>query len=319
MENTNNSNDYDSPWKEALEHYFPQFMALLFPQAHAQINWEKPHEFLDKELQQIVRDAESGRSYTDKLVKVVTLNDETLWVLIHIEIQGKADAQFNHRMYRYHYRLHDRYPEQALANFAVLTNQKPSERLGHYQHDCWQTELSFRFPVIYLQHWQDRQDELEAHPNLFAVVILAQLMAHQTTHDDLTRKDSKFRLIRSLYQRRYDRQDILELFRYIDWMLQLPETLEQQLIQDIEQIEQEEQMTYVTAIERFAEKRGEARGEARGKIKGEAQTLHKQLRLKFNDLPDWVEEKINQADKAQLDQWVERILFVNSLDDLFKP
>ncbi len=51
----------------------------------------------------------------------------------------------------------------------------------------------------------------------------------------------------------------------------------------------------------------------------EAQTLHKQLRLKFNDLPDWVKPKINQADKAQLDHWVERILFVNSLDELFKP
>ncbi len=61
------------------------------------------------------------------------------------------------------------------------------------------------------------------------------------------------------------------------------------------------------------------KGEARGEIKGEAQTLHKQLRLKFKDLPDWVTQKINQADKAQLDQWVERILFVNSLDELFKP
>lgn len=102
-------------------------------------------------------------------------------------------------------------------------------------------------------------------------------------------------------------------------MLQLPEVLEKQLIQDIEQIEQEEHMTYVTALERYAEKRGLEIGKAMGEAQGEAQTLHKQLRLKFNDLPDWVEEKINQADKAQLDQWVERILFINSLDDLFRP
>ncbi len=164
MENTNNSNDYDSPWKEALEHYFPQFMALLFPEVHAQIDWAKPHEFLDKELQQIVRDAESGRSYTDKLVKVYTLTNETLWVLIHIEIQGKADLQFNRRMFRYYYRLVDSYPAQAIASFAVLTNQRQTEKLGYYQQHFWQTELDFRFPVVNLQQWSNKLEELEKNP-----------------------------------------------------------------------------------------------------------------------------------------------------------
>ena len=26
---------YDSPWKEAIEHYFPEFMAFYFPDAYA--------------------------------------------------------------------------------------------------------------------------------------------------------------------------------------------------------------------------------------------------------------------------------------------
>ena len=62
--------DYDSPWKEALERYFPQFLAFLFPQIHAEIDWGRGWEFLDKELQQVVRDAELGRRLVDKLVKV---------------------------------------------------------------------------------------------------------------------------------------------------------------------------------------------------------------------------------------------------------
>lgn len=61
------------------------------------------------------------------------------------------------------------------------------------------------------------------------------------------------------------------------------------------------------------------KGEARGEARGEAATLLKQMQLKFGDIPSWAEEKINQADKPQLDQWVERILFVNSLDELFNP
>ena len=27
------SDDYDSPWKDAVEHYFPEFMAFYFPDA----------------------------------------------------------------------------------------------------------------------------------------------------------------------------------------------------------------------------------------------------------------------------------------------
>ncbi len=46
--------------------------------------------------------------------------------------------------------------------------------------------------------------------------------------------------------------------------------------------------------------------------------LLRQIQLKFGGHPVWVEEKINQADKAQLDQWVERILFVDTLEQLFK-
>ena len=33
--------DQDSPWKEALEHYLEQAMALLFPHLHERIDWSK--------------------------------------------------------------------------------------------------------------------------------------------------------------------------------------------------------------------------------------------------------------------------------------
>ncbi|WP_295390063.1 hypothetical protein [uncultured Thiodictyon sp.] len=40
------SSDRDSPWKEALERYFPDFLALLFPHIHAEIDWTRGHSFL---------------------------------------------------------------------------------------------------------------------------------------------------------------------------------------------------------------------------------------------------------------------------------
>jgi hypothetical protein len=66
------STDYDSPWKEALDACFEPFLALLFPEVHVQIDWSRGYESLDKEFQQVVREAEVGRRYVDKLVKVWT-------------------------------------------------------------------------------------------------------------------------------------------------------------------------------------------------------------------------------------------------------
>jgi len=57
--------DYDSPWKDALEHAFPEFMAFFFPEAHADIDWSRGYESLDTELQQIVRDAPLGTRLAD--------------------------------------------------------------------------------------------------------------------------------------------------------------------------------------------------------------------------------------------------------------
>ena len=65
------SDDYDSPWKEALERYLPEFLALLFPHAHAGIDWSQGYAFLDKELQQVVRDAALGRRLADKLFRFI--------------------------------------------------------------------------------------------------------------------------------------------------------------------------------------------------------------------------------------------------------
>ena len=52
--------DYDSPWKEILERYFQEFMTFFFPAIAADIDWDADYEFLDKELQQVARDAEPG-------------------------------------------------------------------------------------------------------------------------------------------------------------------------------------------------------------------------------------------------------------------
>ena len=189
------NDDYDSPWKEALERYFPEFLALLFPWVHAAIDWSRGYEFLDKELQQVVRDAELGRRYADKLVKVHTRDGAETWVLVHVEVQGAAEAGFAQRMYVYNYRLFDRY-QADIASLAVLADDSASFRPSQYRRGRWGCELEFRFPVEKLLDWHPRWTELEASTNPFALVVMAHLKT-QEIKDGVTRKGWKTRRIRS--------------------------------------------------------------------------------------------------------------------------
>jgi len=107
MEQSNQ--DYDSPWKDILETYFRQFLAFFFPLIEKDLNWEKGYEFLDKEFQSIVKEAEIGRRYLDKLIRVWRKNDLETWLLI----------DFSERMYVYNYRTYDRY-RRPVASLAVF-------------------------------------------------------------------------------------------------------------------------------------------------------------------------------------------------------
>jgi uncharacterized protein Smg (DUF494 family) len=67
-----------------------------------------------------------------------------------------------------------------------------------------------------------------------------------------SRREWKFRLTRQLYEQGYERQDILNLFKFLDWLMELPQDLKQAFRTELEQYEQERQMPYITSIEQMA-------------------------------------------------------------------
>ena len=84
--------DWDSPWKEALRHFLERFLAFFFPDIHKAIDWKRGYEDLEKEFQQIVREAAAGKVFADKLFKVWLKDGAESWLLIHVEIQGEESV-----------------------------------------------------------------------------------------------------------------------------------------------------------------------------------------------------------------------------------
>src|SRR5690606_27660989 len=186
--------DYDSPWKEAVEVMLPEFMAFYFPDAAAHIDWQQPHRFLDQELQQIMPEAESGKRVVDKLAEVMLLNGDSQWVYIHIEIQSQRDNAFAERMYCYHYRIFDRY-QRPVASFAILADNHPHWRPAHYQSSVLGCHQRLDFPIAKLLDYAPQETALLDSDNPFALVTLAHLHTRRTRGQHRQRYRTKRRLL----------------------------------------------------------------------------------------------------------------------------
>lgn len=297
--------DYDSAWKEALTVYFEPFMAFCFPDTHRDINWERGYETLDTELQEIIRDAETGRRLADKLVKVVLNTGEEAIVLIHVEIQGQEQSDFAERMYIYNHRLFDRY-RQKVFSFAVLGDENTNWRPTGYSYSRWGFQSSLQFPVVKLLDYPPAI--LEESTNPFATIIAAHLET-QATRSDLPRRfQSKISLVRRLYERGYNRNQILELFRFIEWIMALPEAVQQEFKAEIRRIEEERIMPYVTSFERDAI------------LLGSLQTTREDvidiLETRFSTVPDTLRNSIFAIDDlALLKRLHKRAITVTSVQE----
>jgi predicted transposase YdaD len=135
--------------------------------------------------------------------------------------------------------------------------------------------------------------------------------------------------VRLLYERDWTRQRILDFFSVLDWMMRLPKELEQRLWQDIENIEGERKVKYVTSVERLAIERGLQKGMEeglekgleqgleKGRAQGTASVLLRLLNRRFGPLSADVTRRLAQSTPEQLEIWAERVLDAGTIDEVF--
>ncbi len=301
--------DYDSPWKAAIERFFPEFMAFYFPAAYAQIDWTEAHEFLDQELREVVQDAELGKRFVDKLVKVTGLDGVDDRIYIHVEVQGAVQVEFAERMFVYNYRLYDRY-RKPIASMAVLADDRADWQPDHFGFDVLGCRHSLHFPIAKLAAYGADLDGLLVNPNPFALITAAHLFTRRTKGDPEARFAAKRKLVRMLYHRAWDKQQIIDLFSVLDWMMRLPDFLVEALRQELMEIEEVEHMRYVTSIEQLSRKEG--------RQEGEAVMLKLLLAQRFGAVPAEFEARLNSASEDQLRLWGGCLLSATTLDEVFR-
>jgi hypothetical protein len=156
--------------------------------------------------------------------------------------------------------------------------------------------VELRFPTVKLLDYRERIEELEENSNPFAVIVAAHLTTQETRRDGTGRYEGKLRIAKSLYRRGYGRQDILELFRLIDWMVNLPKAEEDQFLREIQRFEEEKQMPYVTSFERL----GHERGVAEGILQKAKEVILEVLEVRFGEVPTEISQKINSIEDPEV-------------------
>ncbi len=107
----------------------------------------------------------------------------------------------------------------------MLGDEDSDWRPDQFGYHLWGCEIGFKFPIVKLLDYKERWAFLEASRNPFAKVMMAHLKAQETRKEMTNRLEWKLSLVKGLYEQGFRREDILELFRFIDWLLALPDAL----------------------------------------------------------------------------------------------
>ena len=301
--------NYDQTWKEAIGEYLELFLQFFYPDIHQEIDWSKTPISLDKELEQITASSQTKKRYADKLFQVWLLNNEIIWILIHIEVQSQYDKQFPQRMFIYNYRSFDLFNKPVIS-LAILGDENKSWRPNSYEYGLGDSEVKIKFSTVKLLDYQ--WEELAASNNLFAIIVMAHLKTKVTTKDLTQREQWKWNLVRPLYQKGLTKFDIINLVKFIDKMMTLPPPLQLEFNHKLEQHEKELNMPFLSTIEELAEERGQVKG-AKETCQ---QNIFDLLENRFGTVPEKLLETLKEInDLMALKQLLVQTISVNSLNE----
>jgi hypothetical protein len=282
---------FDEAWKKIIERFFPQLLQFFVPNLYEDVDFSKEFTFLDKEMEQLAIRSVKGAKYVDKLVKVYLKDGSEEWILVHIEVQGYPDKEFSLRMFRYFYKIFDRHGK-GIVSMAILTGSETDTGGGRYELKAYGSGVGFRYLCFRLMDYD--RDKLEEDSNPIAMVVLA-----SQERERAKRKgemfDAKRYLIRKLYERGYGRDEIIGLFEFIDWILQLSDEEEDIVLEELRKLEEVKKMPYVTSAERIGIRKGLQQGFL---IEGREMILEELDR--FGEVPSIISSAVNQVEDKDL-------------------
>jgi flagellar biosynthesis/type III secretory pathway protein FliH len=127
--------------------------------------------------------------------------------------------------------------------------------------------------MIKLNDYNKNIDGLLRETNPFAIITAAHLKTKATKGDTQTRYSWRWKITTALYEGGFSKQDILNIYRLIDWLMMLPEDLTKRFTEDLIKYEEEKKMPYIMSAERIGKEKGMQQGIQQGIQQGMQQGM----------------------------------------------
>ena len=305
--------DHDRLFKELLQQFFLEFLALFTPDLAEAVEPESV-EFLDKE---VFADLLGGeRREADVVARVRLRSAGEAFLIVQVEHQSKAQSDFARRMFFYFARFHEKYglPVYPIALFSYDAPARP-EPSEYRVAAAGKEVLSFQFETIQLNRLSWRDYLQNRNP------VASALMARMKIAPE-DRSKVKLECLRLLATLRVTPAKMHFLSGFIDTYLRLNAAELEKFERDLEVIapsEREGVMEMVTSwmeegIERGVE-RGIEQGLEKGIERGEEAIVLRQLRRRFGDIPEALELRIHSLGRPVRESFAEALLDFTSLAD----
>jgi hypothetical protein len=237
-----------------------------------------------------------------------------LILLLHVEVQAAPEPGFAERMFVYAVRIFEFF-HQPPSSLAILCDAKPNWRPSTYGFTTPSSSLTFEFTAVKLLDYHQQWPQLEQSRNPFAVVVMTHLKTQETKRNATDRKTWKLTLVKRLYDLGYSRSEILNLFKFIDWIMILPEALKQAFWEELRTYEEKRIMPYITSVEEIGYERGVQEEAQRSRQRAQSLIL-RLLQRKVGEIPDLAVTRISSLSVEQLEALGEALLDFGAIADL---
>jgi len=305
-------------------------MDFYFPDFSARIDWRKRPRFRDKELAGL--GVAQDVMVADIVVEVWLRGARQRQVLVHIEIQAQRDTALAQRVHDYNYRIGKTYGKP-VNSMVLLADADPNWRPSSFLQHEESSARTFTFTTAKLLDYVGDVDALTIARNPIAWFTQAHLCTLQTLNNPDKRYAAKLHLTRLLFQLHWKRRRIIALFKAINWMMTLPESLERRFWRAILRLEKESEMKLLNPLEQMffddgikkgleqglqqGRTEGRAEGRTEGRTEGAAALLERLLVQRFGPLPKAVCNKLAKASVTQIETWSDALATAQSLKQVF--
>ena len=205
----------DELWKSIVPLLWVPFLHFCLEDWVDKIDFTREPDSLDKDLKRLMPRGKAKNRSVDFLIRVYFKDGTTKCFLLHIEVQGYADPNFELRVFQYYYRIKDKFQEP-LETLVIMIDEDPDYRPDNYREAFGQTELNFKFRMFKLL--DNPPPYLGKEENPFSIVfeVAWYALKQNKLKTDKDLRNLRFGLIKRLLEKNIEEKMIYGLFDFIN-------------------------------------------------------------------------------------------------------